>query len=82
MSYEEVSAPEAAELGLATAVVPAAELADATDDLVQALLANSAGAVRETTSLLQSARVEDLETQRLLERTAQVRRFRALATGG
>jgi len=78
----QVSAPEAAELGLATAVVPAAELADATDDLVQALLANNAGAVRETTALLQSARVEDLATQRLLERTAQVRRFRALATGG
>ena len=30
------------------------------------------------TALLQSARTEDLETQRLLERTAQVRRFRAL----
>lgn len=77
----QVSAPEAAELGLATAVVPENELVDATDDLVQALLANNAGAVRETTALLQSARVEDLETQRLLERTAQVRRFRALAAG-
>jgi enoyl-CoA hydratase/carnithine racemase len=78
----QVSAAEAADLGLATAVVPANELADATDDLVQALLANNAGAVRETTALLLSAKVEDLETQRLLERTAQVRRFRALATGG
>jgi len=78
----QVSAAEAADLGLATAVVPAAELTEATDDLVAALLANNAGAVRETTALLQSARVEDLETQRLLERTAQVRRFRALATGG
>jgi enoyl-CoA hydratase/carnithine racemase len=77
----QVSALEAAELGLATAVVPATELPEATADLVQALLANSAGAVRETTALLQSARVEDLETQRLLERTAQVRRFRALAAG-
>lgn len=78
----QVSAPEAAQLGLATAVVPAAELDEATSDLVQALLANDAGAVRETTALLASARVEDLESQRLLERTAQVRRFRALVAGG
>lgn len=78
----QVSAAEAADLGLATAVVPAVELSAATGDLVAAVLANSAGAVRETTALLQSARVEDLETQRLLERTAQVRRFRALAAGG
>lgn len=77
----QVPAAEAADLGLATAVVPADQLAAATDDLVQALLANDAGAVRETTALLQSARVEDLESQRLLERTAQVRRFRALAGG-
>ncbi|MFL6105343.1 MAG: enoyl-CoA hydratase/isomerase family protein [Marmoricola sp.] len=78
----QVSAPEAADLGLATAVVPAAELSAATGDLVSALLAVNAGAVRETTALLQSARVEDLESQRLLERTAQARRFRALASGG
>lgn len=78
----QVSAPEAADLGIATAVVPAAELAAATEDLVAAVLANNAGAVRETTALLQSARVQDLESQRLLERTAQVRRFRALAAGG
>ncbi|MFL6062498.1 MAG: enoyl-CoA hydratase/isomerase family protein [Marmoricola sp.] len=78
----QVSAPEAADLGIATAVVPADELAAATDDLVQALLANNAGAVRETTALLASAQLEDLESQRLLERTAQVRRFRALASGG
>jgi len=77
-----VSAAEAADLGLATAVVPADQLDGATDDLVQALLANNAGAVRETTALLVSAQVEDLETQRLLERTAQVRRFRALTSGG
>ncbi|MBO9520967.1 MAG: enoyl-CoA hydratase/isomerase family protein [Nocardioidaceae bacterium] len=73
-----VPAPEAAELGLATAVVPRAELDATTADLVAALLANDAGAVRETTALLQSALVEDLDTQRELERTAQARRFRAL----
>jgi enoyl-CoA hydratase/carnithine racemase len=78
----QVSALEAADLGLATAVVPAAELSAATDDLVQALLAVNAEAARETTALLQSARVEDLDTQRLLERTAQARRFRAIASGG
>lgn len=78
----QVPASEAADLGLATAVVPAADLADATNDLVEALLAVNAGAARETTALLASARSEDLESQRLLERTAQVRRFRALAAGG
>lgn len=78
----QVPASEAADLGLATAVVPAAELSGATNDLVQALLATNAGAVRETTALLQSALTEDLDNQRLLERTAQVRRFRALAAGG
>ncbi len=78
----QVPASEAADLGLATAVVPAAELSGATNDLVQALLATNAGAVRETTALLQSAPTEDLDSQRLLERTAQVRRFRALAAGG
>jgi enoyl-CoA hydratase/carnithine racemase len=73
-----VPASEAAALGLATVVVPVTELAETTGDLVAALVANDAGAVRETTALLQSARVEDLDAQRLLERTAQVRRFRAL----
>ena len=78
----QVSAAEAAALGLATAVVPQTDLETVTGELVQALLEVNAGAVRETKALLQSARVEDLESQRLLERTAQVRRFRALATGG
>jgi enoyl-CoA hydratase/carnithine racemase len=82
VTARKVSALEAADLGLATAVVPAADLSAATGDLVEALLAVDAGAARETTALLQSARVEDLDSQRLLERTAQVRRFRALAAGG
>ena len=38
-----------------------------------------AGAVTETKALLQSAAEQDLETQRRLEREAQVRRFRELA---
>lgn len=78
----QVSAPEAAAIGIATVVVPGAELAETTEELTQALLEVNAGAVRETKALLQSAKVEDLDSQRLLERSAQVRRFRALASGG
>ena len=77
----QVSASEAAAIGLATAVVPVSELAETTQELTQALLEVDAGAVRETKALLQSAKAEDLDSQRLLERTAQVRRFRALAGG-
>lgn len=77
----QVSASEASAIGLATAVVPAAELAETTQELTGALLEVNGGAVRETKALLQSAKVEDLDSQRLLERTAQVRRFRALASG-
>lgn len=73
-----VGAEESRSLGIATAVVPVAELEAATGDLVEALLASDAGAVRETTALLQSAVHLDLEEQRLAERQAQLRRFRAL----
>jgi enoyl-CoA hydratase/carnithine racemase len=73
-----VLADEARELGLATAVVPTAELDATTADLTQAILANATGAVRETKALLQSAASTDLDGQRLLERQAQLRRFREL----
>jgi len=73
-----VSADEASELGLATVVVPRAELDATTADLTAAILANAAGAVRETKALLQSATDLDLDEQRLRERQAQVRRFREL----
>jgi enoyl-CoA hydratase/carnithine racemase len=73
-----VLADEARELGLATAVVPAADLDATTADLTAAILANTAGAVRETKRLLQSAGDTDLDGQRLLERQAQLRRFREL----
>jgi enoyl-CoA hydratase/carnithine racemase len=73
-----VLADEARELGLATVVVPAADLEATTADLTEALLANVAGAVRETKALLQSAAEADLDGQRLLERQAQLRRFREL----
>ena len=74
-----VPADEARDLGLATAVVPTAELEDAVADLVAALTAPIYGAVTETKALLQSAGRLDLDDQRLAEREAQVRRFRELA---
>jgi enoyl-CoA hydratase/carnithine racemase len=74
-----VLADEARQLGLATVVVPAADLDATTADLTQAILANSAGAVRETKALLKSAVDTDLDRQRLLERQAQLRRFRELS---
>lgn len=74
-----VSADEAREIGLATIVVPSAELDEAVADLVAALTAPVHGAVSETKALLQSASRLDLEEQRLAERNAQVRRFRELA---
>ncbi len=77
-----VEADEAVDLGLATVVVPRAELDAATHDLAGAVLGSNTGAVRETKSLLQQAPQRDLEEQRLAERQAQVRRFRELVGGG
>ena len=76
-----VEADEARELGLATAVVPRDELDGTVKDLVEALLATNGGAVRETKALLQQAGANDLETQRRVEREAQLRRFRDLLGG-
>ena len=77
-----VEADEARQLGIATVVVRRDELDATTADLVEALLASNAGAVRETKALLQQAADRDLEAQRLAEREAQVRRFRDLVGGG
>ena len=74
-----VGAQEAVTIGLALTAVPADRLDTTVADLAEALTANVAGAVVETKRLLQSAAEEDLETQRRLEREAQVRRFRELA---
>lgn len=76
----DVGASEARDIGLATAVVPRAELDQAVADLVAALTAPLYGAVTETKALLRSAGALDLEEQRRLEREAQVRRFRELAS--
>jgi enoyl-CoA hydratase/carnithine racemase len=75
-----VTAEEAREIGLATAVVPREELSATVSDLVAALTAPLYGAVTETKALLRSAMATDLEEQRRLEREAQVRRFRELAS--
>ena len=76
-----VGADEAQDLGLATAVVPGEHLDAATSDLVQAVLASTAGAVRETKGLLRVAGGRDLEEQRQAEAQAQLRRFRDLVGG-
>jgi enoyl-CoA hydratase/carnithine racemase len=68
-------------IGLATVVVPLAELDATVNDLVGALTAAPAGAVRETKALLLGATDRSLDEQRRLEREAQVRRFRELAGG-
>lgn len=75
-----VRADEAVRIGLATASVPAAELDAAVADLVAGLLAPMPDVVSETKTLLQGAADRDLDEQRRLEREAQVRRFRAVAT--
>ncbi len=74
-----VGAAEAVDIGLALTAVPADQLDQTVADLVAAITAPMAGAVRETKRLLQSAAEQDLESQRRLEREAQVRRFRELA---
>ncbi len=74
-----VGAAEALEIGLATLVCPVADLDAALADLVAALTAPMAGAVRETKALLLGASERSLEEQRRLEREAQIRRFRELA---
>ena len=73
-----VGADEAVHIGLALTAVPADQLDATVADLALALTTNVAGAVSETKRLLQSAAEHDLETQRRLEREAQVRRFREL----
>jgi enoyl-CoA hydratase/carnithine racemase len=74
-----VGAEEAAATGLATVVVPRETLDAATADLVAALLAAPAGAVRATKALLRDAGTRSYDDQRAAERAAQVLRLRELA---
>ncbi|MCX5534362.1 enoyl-CoA hydratase/isomerase family protein [Streptomyces sp. NBC_00006] len=77
-----VHADEAVRSGLANVSVPAAELTDATQDLVAALVAAPRDAVIETKALLQGASDRTLDDQRTAERAAQGRRLRDLAGMG
>ncbi|HEY7488361.1 MAG TPA: enoyl-CoA hydratase/isomerase family protein [Streptosporangiaceae bacterium] len=79
MTVRTVSADEARELGIAQAVVPAAELDDAVRDLAAAVLQVDRGAAAATKSLLQQAVGNSLEEQAAAERQAQLDRLRALA---
>ena len=74
-----VGAEEAAATGLATVVVPRETIDAATADLVAALLAAPAGAVRATKALLRDAGTRSYDEQRAAERAAQALRLRQLA---
>jgi enoyl-CoA hydratase/carnithine racemase len=76
-----VGAEEAYRLGLATVVVPRAELPGATADLVAALLGAPRGAVEETKALLLGVPGRSRDEQEAAERAAQLRRLRDLAPG-
>jgi enoyl-CoA hydratase/carnithine racemase len=72
-----VGAAEAQDLGLATIVVPRADLDSTVDDLVSALLAAPAEAVTATKALLRTATKRAYDDQLAAERAAQVKRLRA-----
>ncbi|NYG55813.1 enoyl-CoA hydratase/isomerase family protein [Nocardioides perillae] len=72
-------AEQAAAYGLTTVDCAADGLDAALEELVGALTAPMAGAVRATKQVVQQASANDLATQCLVERTAQVGRFRELA---
>jgi enoyl-CoA hydratase/carnithine racemase len=73
-----VDAEEAREIGLATIVVPLDDLDAATADLAAALADPPRDAVTATKALLRTAIARSYTDQLSAERTAQVRRLRAL----
>ena len=73
-----VSAEEADRIGLATAVVPGADLPGAVSDLAAAVLAADRGAVAEIKALLAGATDRSYAEQDRAEREAQTRRLRDL----
>ncbi|MCY7372816.1 MAG: enoyl-CoA hydratase/isomerase family protein [Spirochaetaceae bacterium] len=73
-----VGAEEAAEIGLASLVVPRADLDSATTDLAAALLAAPAEALRATKDLLRGAAGRTHGEQQAAERAAQAGRLREL----
>jgi enoyl-CoA hydratase/carnithine racemase len=79
LTARSVGAQEALALGLATIVVPAAQLSGAVADLVAALLTPARDTAVETKALLLGALGRDREEQEAAERSAQLRRLRDLA---
>lgn len=75
-----VGAEEAVRIGIALTAVPTDQLAATVAHLVESLTAPMPGAVRETKALVQTAAASSLEDQRRLEREAQGRRFREVAS--
>lgn len=75
-----IAADEAARIGLATAVVPRADLDVAVNDLAAAVLAADRDAVAEIKALLAGATGRSYAEQDRAEREAQTRRLRELAT--
>ncbi|MFC7528820.1 enoyl-CoA hydratase/isomerase family protein [Actinoplanes sp. GCM10030250] len=77
-----ISAEEADRIGLATAVVPRAELDGAVADLAAAVLAADTGAVAEIKALLTGASDRTYAEQDRAEREAQTRRLSDLLGSG
>ncbi|WP_436521714.1 enoyl-CoA hydratase/isomerase family protein [Actinoplanes sp. HUAS TT8] len=77
-----IAADEADRIGLATSVVPRAELDEAVTALVTAVLAGDAGAVAEIKGLLAGAPGRSYAEQDRAEREAQTRRLSELLGAG
>jgi enoyl-CoA hydratase/carnithine racemase len=73
-----VGAAEAVSTGLASLSVPRDQLEGAVADLVAAVTAADAGAVRDTKAVLQGAALRPEQEQYAVERAGQARRFAAL----
>lgn len=78
LTGRQVDAAEALRIGLASHVVPAAELDAAVDRTVAAVLAVNRDAATETKALLLGAASRTQDEQERAEREAQYRRLRAL----
>lgn len=82
LTGREVSASEAARIGLANVVVPEEDLRTATDQLAESVAQAPAGAARETLALLaQANEAVDPEQQLAAERAAQLRRIGEMLGG-
>lgn len=77
-----IDAPEAERLGLATVVVPPADLDAAVRDLTAAILSGNRDAVVEIKALLAGASGRTAAEQQRAEREAQTRRLRDLVGAG